>query len=45
MILYYIESYYNVESSSDDAMMSALSRQPVSIAIEADGRDFHLYKR
>ena len=39
-----IERYYNVESSSDDAMMSALSRQPVSIAIEADGRDFQLYK-
>ena len=39
-----IETYYNVESSSDDAMMTAVSRQPVSIAIQADSRDFQLYK-
>ena len=39
-----IERYYNVESSSDDAMMAAVSRQPVSIAIQADSRDFQLYK-
>jgi len=39
-----IKRYYNVESSSDDAMMTALSRQPVSIAIQADSRDFQLYK-
>jgi len=30
--------------SSDDAMMTALSEQPVSIAIEADQREFQLYK-
>jgi len=33
-----------VQPSSDDAMMQALSKQPVSIAIEADQREFQLYK-
>jgi C1A family cysteine protease len=39
-----IVSYYDVLPSSDVAMMTALAQQPVSIAIEADQRDFQLYK-
>jgi C1A family cysteine protease len=39
-----IKSYTDVPPSSDDSMMSALAQQPVSIAIEADQRDFQLYK-
>ena len=38
-----IISYVDVEAS-DDALMQAISKQPVSIAIEADQRDFQLYK-
>ena len=36
-------SYVDVEPT-DDALMQAISRQPVAIAIEADQRDFQLYK-
>ena len=39
-----ITTYYDVSPSSDDAMMTALSKQPVSIAIQADQKDFQLYK-
>ena len=39
-----IKSHVDVKSSSDDAMMSALNQQPVSIAIQADQKDFQLYK-
>lgn len=39
-----ITTYYDVKPSSDDAMMSALYTQPVSIAIQADQKDFQLYK-
>jgi C1A family cysteine protease len=39
-----ISSYVDVISSSDDEMMKALSLQPVSIAIQADEREFQLYK-
>lgn len=39
-----IVSYYDVQPSSDEAMMLALSTQPVSIAIQADQRDFQLYQ-
>jgi C1A family cysteine protease len=38
-----ITSYYDVPANSDDDMMDALNRQPVSIAIEADQKDFQLY--
>ena len=34
----------DVDPSSDVAMMSALTKQPVSVAIEADEREFQLYK-
>tara|TARA_Y100000816_G_scaffold116068_1_gene81298 strand:- start:3095 stop:4192 length:1098 start_codon:yes stop_codon:yes gene_type:complete len=39
-----ITSFHDVAKNSDDAMMSALSEQPVSIAIQADQKDFQLYK-
>jgi C1A family cysteine protease len=38
------KSYTDVQKYSDDALMSALAQQPVSIAIEADQSAFQLYK-
>jgi KDEL-tailed cysteine endopeptidase len=38
-----IHSYVDVVPRSDSAMMEALAKQPVSVAIEADQRDFQLY--
>jgi len=37
-------SFVDVITKSDDEMMKALSLQPVSIAIEADNKEFQLYK-
>jgi len=39
-----ITAFVDVLPSSDEAMMSALAKQPVSIAIEADQKEFQLYK-
>ena len=39
-----ITSFQNVVPSSDTMMMLALSLQPVSIAIEADQKEFQFYK-
>jgi C1A family cysteine protease len=39
-----VTSFVDVTPSSDSAMMTALSKQPVSVAIEADQREFQLYK-
>ena len=39
-----VSGYVNVVPESDNEMMAALSYQPVSIAIEADQKDFQLYK-
>ena len=39
-----IGSYVDVKPNSDVDMMNALYKQPVSIAIEADQREFQLYK-
>ena len=39
-----VQSYVDVTASSDTAMMTALSKQPVSVAIEADQASFQLYK-
>lgn len=39
-----ITGFMDVPKNSDDAMMQALSKQPVSIAIQADQRDFQLYE-
>lgn len=38
------KSHTDVQKNSDSAMMSALALNPVSIAIEADQKDFQLYK-
>lgn len=39
-----IVSFIDVPPNSDNAMMSALTKQPVSIAIEADQKEFQFYK-
>ena len=39
-----IKQYVDVPANSDEAMMTALTQQPVSIAIQADQKDFQLYK-
>ena len=36
-------NYVDVQTNSDNAMMTALAQQPVSVAIEADQKDFQLY--
>ena len=38
-----VQSFVDVSKSSDQKMMEALSQQPVSVAIEADQKDFQLY--
>lgn len=38
------KSYTDVQVNSDSALMSALAKQPVSVAIEADEKAFQLYK-
>jgi len=38
------KSFTDVTKNSDSAMMSALAQQPVSVAIEADTKEFSLYK-
>lgn len=39
-----VQNYHDVDANSDSAMMNALAQQPVSIAIQADQKDFQLYK-
>lgn len=39
-----IKDFHDVPPSSDESMMSSLTQQPVSIAIQADQKDFQLYK-
>lgn len=39
-----IQSFADVPPKSDDEMMATLNVQPVSIAIQADQKDFQLYK-
>ena len=39
-----VKDFVDVKPSSDEAMMTALSQQPVSIAIQADQKSFQLYK-
>jgi len=39
-----ISEFVDIVKSSDDEMMQAVYKQPVSIAIEADQREFQLYK-
>ena len=39
-----IHSHVDVPKSSDSSMMEAVAQQPVSVAIEADQKDFQLYQ-
>ena len=39
-----IHDYKDVTPNSDNAMMTALMQQPVSIAIQADQKEFQLYQ-
>ena len=39
-----VKSHVDVPTSDDTAMLAALAQQPVSVAIQADQRDFQLYK-
>jgi C1A family cysteine protease len=39
-----IVSFVDIPPSSDEQMMKAVSQQPISVAIQADERDFQLYK-
>lgn len=39
-----VQSFVDVVPSDDNAMMSAIALQPVAVAIEADQREFQLYK-
>ena len=39
-----VSKFVDVAPSSDSAMMAAIAQQPVSIAIEADQKDFQMYK-
>jgi C1A family cysteine protease len=39
-----VQSHVDVTAKSDQAMMEALAKQPVSVAIEADQKEFQLYK-
>jgi len=39
-----IKSHTDVETNSDDALMSALAQQPVSVAIQANQPAFQMYK-
>jgi len=39
-----VQTYVDVLPSNDQAMMESLSTQPVAVAIEADQREFQLYK-
>jgi len=38
------KSFTDVKENSDTALMSALAKQPVAVAIEADQKEFQLYK-
>jgi C1A family cysteine protease len=39
-----VQSFVDVSPNSDDDMMNAVAKQPVSVAIEADQPSFQLYK-
>lgn len=39
-----LKTFVDVLGNNDNAMMAALAQQPVAIAIEADQREFQLYK-
>lgn len=40
-----IDGYEDVPYNDEDALVKAISSQPISVAIEAGGRDFQLYSK
>lgn len=38
-----ISGYHDVPQNSEESLLKALANQPVSVAIEASGRDFQFY--
>merc|ERR1712232_1370630 len=40
-----VTGFRDVQGDSDEALMEALAKQPVSVAIEADRRAFQLYSK
>lgn len=38
-----INGYHDVPQNSEDSLLKALANQPLSVAIEASGRDFQFY--
>ena len=38
-----INGYHDVPRNSDESLIKALANQPLSVAIEASGRDFQFY--
>jgi hypothetical protein len=38
-----IDGYEDVPANNEKALLKALAKQPVSVAIEASGQDFQLY--
>lgn len=38
-----IDGYEDVPESDEDALLKAVAHQPVSVAIDAGGRDLQLY--
>lgn len=38
-----ISGYEDVPENDEESLLKALSRQPLSVAIEASGRDFQFY--
>jgi len=38
-----IDGYHDVPANNEEALIKALAHQPVSVAIEASGRDFQFY--
>jgi hypothetical protein len=38
-----ISGYHDVPQNSEESLLKALANQPLSVAIEASGRDFQFY--
>ncbi|EFH63898.1 predicted protein [Arabidopsis lyrata subsp. lyrata] len=39
-----ISGYQDIPTNEEKSLLKALANQPISVAIEASGRDFQLYK-